>query len=173
MDDWEEAQKDGAASAGAGNMMACFDTAFAAAGYNWEGTCDGTDVCFNDGWKMNGGKCTGDCTGAVTEAEMDALHKTCDKKAQEKYISAGGNLADYEMNLEMGAANAATDGMENCFDKAFQDAGYKWVGTCDGTDACHEGGYKMNGGYCTDTCAGKFLVLYSFCVVFYIFKLGK
>ena len=82
-------------------------------------------------------------------------------------------MDDWEEAQKDGAAKAGAGNMMECFNTAFAAAGYNWEGTCDGTDVCFEGGYKMNGGYCTDTCAGKFLVLYSFCVVFYIFKLGE
>jgi hypothetical protein len=55
---------------------------------------------------------------------------------------------------------AATKGVENlrgCFDTNFEQEGYQWEGTCQGTsDVCYEGGYQLEctNMMCTCDCVG-------------------
>ena len=139
-DEYAMFEAEGAANAGAANMMGCFDTAFASTasdavcpgtGCSWEGTCDTDKLCWNDEWTGDAwladgnGFCIGKCEGGITMEEENKLHDLCNKDAMNKFMSAGGDPTAWDNQLEMGAATAATNGMENCFDKAFNDNNYK------------------------------------------------
>ena len=153
---WEQSLETGAASAAISGMENCFDKAFDAKNYKWEGVCDAEKaVCFEGGYKADySGYCDGKCEGVVTMAELDKLHNDCDAKAKKDFIKNGGSVDDYDVAMMGGAGDAGIDMVSNCFDKAFENQNLKWDGTCDGSDICYDGGWKMDGTKCKKECTG-------------------
>ena len=152
-DEYDGAMMMGAGDSGAKAVENCFDTAFENQGLSWDGTCDGSSTCF-DGWKNDGGKCTGPCSGAATMAQIDQIHMGCDEKGRKEFIKSGGDSEQWGNSLMEGAATKGVDMMASCFDTAFATAGYSWEGTCKGTTKlCFEGGWEMECSTPQCTCA--------------------
>ena len=73
--DWDAAKADGAALAGSGMFMGCFEKEFESLGYSWEGTCRTKTLvkCGMGGWADDYTEC--DCQGVITQSQSDAMRR--------------------------------------------------------------------------------------------------
>ena len=144
VDDYDVAMNGGAGDAGIGMVSNCFDKAFENQNLKWYGTCDGLNICYDGGYKMDGTKCKKECTGFATMKQINDIHAACDEKGKQEFIKGGGDSDQWGAEMDKSAASAGVDLMANCFDKEFTTKNYKWEGTCDGTSKlCFEGGWEM------------------------------
>ena len=72
-------------------------------------------------------------------------------------MTAGGDSYQYDNMIMEGAATKGVENLRGCFDTNFEQEGYQWEGTCQGTsDVCYEGGYQFEctNMMCTCDCVG-------------------
>ena len=148
--DWDAAKADGAALAGSGMFMGCFEKEFESLGYSWEGTCRTKTLvkCGMGGWADDYTEC--DCQGVITQSQSDAIDAKCDQQAFKKFTQSGGDVKIWEMEKEQGAMDAGAKILEGCVEKSFKDNNYNWMGTCkgDATLECSNDGWTNLGTIC-------------------------
>merc|ERR1719487_182494 len=76
------------------------------------------------GLTMRGSTCK--CPGVVTDTQVAQIDAECGDESANAFIKSGGDVEAYDQVKEDGAVDAGALKLATCFDKKFEEKGYKW-----------------------------------------------